>query len=995
MRPTVCDAQDFYEHLSLSEKIVRGRVQLELPHPETSDDEEEMWSRWEAKNHERYVREKMVRDREGLASRARELGPIGEKELRELKRGKGANGSANLSGEPDDINDAAARRRPRSAKDKTYARLLNRSRRNSERVKEAFRRSDQARVDEAIALRDNHALIPSPSQNGRSPGERSRGSRGSPPILKRSGDGPSTSPTPSRASSSKARVSISLQDVDSDSDQDASSSAEGSEEDGNARVSRVTRPASGSEFGFRTESFTRPRGRAASVAGFPTTPSLRAAASASLRARSASPPRRRAARISTAGGFVSPGSPAESRALALAIAENDEILAVAGYDVPGAARSIGQSSHERDLVAFGQHWTTHGEAARARREKERDTSNEGRKTRRPFTARATTTFRPPRLYTSSRPDERVRSRAATARAWAKQELTEAVVLRTVGSVYGEPGVARHWDDPTRAAAEQAAAKTANESLLTHGDARLANKAAREAARVAAARAARLVHGDGSSAEDALVETLLSGETTSPRSSKKGKARARKPFVNAAVLATRSAGDSSGYSDEDSDSAAVSSVSVSSTNLMESERDGDSTSGDEERSLSTSRGAARRPGSATREPGAEAFAAFRSELAAIDAEAATRRLARRAASEPTSPRGGEKRNRMKGPGFGRAFSRPASAKHGLGLVRDSLERTLRRARGSTDSASAFDSASVSVRARAGSVRSARSARSAVDDPAGRPTPTRTFLRSGQGGAGMARGRSVAALEELSDPAHAARLRRQLETAAGPALAAARAEQAKAAARVGLAQARLRARAAEAADAEARAREARRRARRDASARTFKSPLFGASNAGSATHRAAIGVVDAGTVTRVSRPSTASRPASASARANRPSRPAFSASPFAPSTGARRERFHGSPASPYSPIPRVYPAAEARARAEAEAEAAFAEAHRRAIAESPRDKSGFGFGAAGATPASARASSSGTPRFFAAARRPSSAGKHGLQLVRESLDEELEKARGVRG
>ena len=71
-------------------------------------------------------------------------------------------------------------------------------------------------------------------------------------------------------------------------------------------------------------------------------------------------------------------------------------------------------------------------------------------------------------------------------------------------------------------------------------------------------------------------------------------------------------------------------------------------------------------------------------------------------------------------------------------------------------------------------------------------------------------------------------------------------------------------------------------------------------------------------------------------------------------------------------------------------AFAEAHRRAIAESPRDKSGFGFGAAGATPASARASSSGTPRFFAAARRPSSAGKHGLQLVRESLDEELEKA-----
>ena len=52
----------------------------------------------------------------------------------------------------------------------------------------------------------------------------------------------------------------------------------------------------------------------------------------------------------------------------------------------------------------------------------------------------------------------MRSRAATARAWAKHELTEAVVLETVGPVYGEPGVARHWDDPTRAAAEQAAAR---------------------------------------------------------------------------------------------------------------------------------------------------------------------------------------------------------------------------------------------------------------------------------------------------------------------------------------------------------------------------------------------------------------------------------------------------------------------------------------------------------------------------------------------------------
>ena len=184
---------------------MRGRVQLELPHPETSDDEEEMWSKWEAKNHERYVREQMVRDREGLASRARELGPMNAVELRELKqKRKGPNGSANGSGEPSGDPSASLRRRPRSAKDKTYKRLLNRSRRNSERVKEAFRFYDQARVDEAIALRDTHvvSLSPSPSRNAlsRSPGERSRGSRGSPPVLKRSGDGPGfPSPTPSKA----------------------------------------------------------------------------------------------------------------------------------------------------------------------------------------------------------------------------------------------------------------------------------------------------------------------------------------------------------------------------------------------------------------------------------------------------------------------------------------------------------------------------------------------------------------------------------------------------------------------------------------------------------------------------------------------------------------------------------------------------------------------------------------------------------------------------
>ena len=70
---------------------MHGRVKLELPHPETSDDEEEMWSRWEARNHERYSREKLARDRAGLASRARELGPFDRLELRELQRRNGEN----------------------------------------------------------------------------------------------------------------------------------------------------------------------------------------------------------------------------------------------------------------------------------------------------------------------------------------------------------------------------------------------------------------------------------------------------------------------------------------------------------------------------------------------------------------------------------------------------------------------------------------------------------------------------------------------------------------------------------------------------------------------------------------------------------------------------------------------------------------------------------------------------------------------------------------
>ena len=71
----------------------------------------------------------------------------------------------------------------------------------------------------------------------------------------------------------------------------------------------------------------------------------------------------------------------------------------------------------------------------------------------------------------------------------------------------------------------------------------------------------------------------------------------------------------------------------------------------------------------------------------------------------------------------------------------------------------------------------------------------FLRSGKGGAGMSRGRSVAAMEEEADPAHAARLRESLENANGIAQARALAEKAERDARVGMARVAAKHRAAE--------------------------------------------------------------------------------------------------------------------------------------------------------------------------------------------------------
>ena len=328
-----------------------------------------MWSRWEARNHERYSREKLARDRAGLANRARELGPFDRLELRELQRRNGGNDLES----PSD-GGAAARRRPRSATDATYARLLSRSRSNSERVKAAFRKSEQARVDEAIALRETHES-PSGAHGDILREGKGRRKRGTPPILRRGADFGSS--PPSRASSSR-RVSISLRDLDSasshdsrDSDAEASldsdaaaslSSATGSEDD------RTEIRSYGDSATLRRRRSPR-RSRAASASGFSTArnaSSLRESASAALvRARSASPARRRASHRDApqSSAAVSPGSPAESPRSPWRCRERRDSRRRRLRRARRVARA-----RRGDAVAFGQHWTTHGEAARARKE---------------------------------------------------------------------------------------------------------------------------------------------------------------------------------------------------------------------------------------------------------------------------------------------------------------------------------------------------------------------------------------------------------------------------------------------------------------------------------------------------------------------------------------------------------------------------------------------------------------------------------------------------
>ena len=354
-------------------------------------------------------------------------------------------------------------------------------------------------------------------------------------------------------------------------------------------------------------------------------------------------------------------------------------------------------------------------------------------------AKTTTTFDPPRLFTSSRPMERVRNRRAMERAWRRQELTESVVMRTVGTLAGEPGLRKHWDDPLRAAAEQAAAKVASEEGIA-----ATSETARAAARRAAAAAARLVDAE-----------LLSSDGDSPEG-RSLKGRAKRAYLGDVAAALRDPSGSPRYPDRFH-------VDAREDRPRGFESD-DGASGDEGENIDDGEGLGRRR-----------VRRFR---------ARTRRRRRRGRPRAISP----------------------------GLARRSLALRSLASRVGSHLALATETTACDVPRRRRPSAANPAARlppprppPPSDDPySNRPIARGRFLRSGHGGAGMARGRSVAAMEEFSNPEHAARLRRSLETSAGPALAAARAEQARAAARVGHARARARREAEAAAKAEAAAR-----------------------------------------------------------------------------------------------------------------------------------------------------------------------------------------------
>ena len=818
---------------------------------ESSDDEEDAWAKWEAKNHEQRERRRLMGELQG----ARALASETSRAVRDARSRSRSPGESRSPG--------GGRRGPRAKRDPIYAELLDRRDQNAERLREARERQYFHDAEEFLETKSPQSRRSSPGA-GRSPGR------------PRSSPGLRALPAPGDAS------------------RDSSSSSDDDEGDDDARRGRETaggalaRAALGRQLAATRRFLSRP------------------SSAASRRAPPRAPSR------AASEGAVSPGRDRGRGAVS-----------------PGRSRPAsryGDYDYDGDKVAFGCHFTYEAEAARARR---------GVVPPR-HSAKTTTAFDPPRLFTSSRPMERERNRRAMERAWRRQELTESVVMRTVGTLAGEPGLRKHWDDPLRAAAEQAAAKVANEEGVA-----ATSEMARAAARRAAAAAARLVDAE-----------LLSSDGDSPEG-RSLRSRAKRAYLGDVAAALR---DPVGFAALPPDQFHVD-AREDRPRGFESDDDASGDDFDD--------------GEDFADDDRDEYGDFARELAVVDAADA------RARSRPGSRHG----------------SRPAS-------LPTSPSRP-RRPRSTSTSAT-----SVGREPRRSSSSSAPPRPS--DDPySNRPIARGRFLRSGHGGAGMARGRSVAAMEESSDPEHAARLRRSLETSAGPALAAARAEQARAAARVGHARARAKREAEAVAKAEAAARAARRSVRR-------KPPVFVAPVAPSRfgpPGSARESIDDASLVdearrrlgaklhregnrymssARRSAASSASASAAAAAasrrRAEPPPRPDFDLDLSTPSDG----RFLlGAPASPvYTPVARAHGADAAAAR--------FAEAHRRAVMEpspvSVRFRAGTATGAATGSPGLTRDDARYSERRNPYARRESPEGKHGLQLVRETLASELDWARG---
>ena len=589
-------------------------------------------------------------------------------------------------------------------------------------------------------------------------------------------------------------------------------------------------------------------------------------------------------------------------------------------------------------------------------------------------ARLTTVFDPPRLFTSSRPKERARNKAAMERAWRRQELTEMVVARTVGRIPGASGgeaffSRRHWDDPLRAAAE-AAAEAARRNYDARGEwgSVAADLAARDAARKAAAAAARLVdaeegrRGGGETEFDQLVREGFEALAIESDEDREAEEDVRGFSFRKTTTTTRAAKIASSDKKERRTRRAFGS----------DDDDSDDPYADFDRALREAARADEDPADAERSSRA-AFALVPFEGAGV-------------------PYGGVDSNA------------PLDDPRRL-----MLERAAPLAR--------------SERPHSSHASRLRRGREPYPD---RPMARGRFLRSGKGGAGMARGRQVAALEARSgDAAHAARLRRSLELcgarggggqggarqggrARGPR--ASQSEEGAGGARGGGRRRRSRAKGGEAVD-EGQGLERALELRDDRASPSREALLGSGSGSGSAApptpgratlledarRRAAIPAMGAESDPPASRraPASASlrRPPSSDASAPASARPTFALDWNDGANAPRRNRTTLSrrtrPSRACTPPPR--PGEFPRRRRRSLARRGNGGSRRRRVGartrcarEPPRRAS--------LAARAARACVGASPRRPG---RRARAKKHGLALVRESLAAELEWARGAGG